>query len=150
MARICSVCTHRDVKLIDEALRNGMSQRGAATRFGVTHDALRRHAVNGHIDDYDGPAPKVKANGTPREDLESVRKLLVAKLASGAIRTDEIRELRITLETLDKLSGGDKPEVTSVYDLDGYRELEAAMFDALEPYPDARKALAGVLRERMS
>lgn len=146
----CTVCNHRDVKLINAAINNKQATRRIAASFGVGKDAVSRHTRGRHDGViWDEPGVETRDDATPRENLEAVIELLKKKLTNGTIRTDEIRELRISLQELDKLQGGDKPEVTTVRDLDGYAELEAAMFAALEPFPEARQALAAALRERL-
>ena len=40
----CTVCEHQDLAAIDELLRAGESQRGIASRFGLSKSSLNRHA----------------------------------------------------------------------------------------------------------
>jgi len=46
MPRKCTVCTHPKHEAIDRALRRGDAKRTIATRYGLSHQAVIRHARN--------------------------------------------------------------------------------------------------------
>lgn len=149
----CSVCNHKDVTLANASLAQGVSQRRVATSLGVGHDAVRRHVLNQHpgviVAGEDTAGVVIPTGASSREQLDAIITLLNKKLANNTIRVDEMRELRLTIDAIEKLGGGPAPEVTKVSDIEGYAEYEAAMMEALEPFPLARQALAKVLRERL-
>jgi hypothetical protein len=150
----CSVCNHKDVTLINDTLKR-VSQRRTSIMFGLGHDAVRRHVTNQHagivVAAQEAAGVTVPGEGaSARENLDAVVALLKKKLANATIRVDEIREFRLTLDAIDKMAGGPVPEVTRVQDIEGYAEYEADMMEALEPFPEARMALARVLRAKTS
>lgn len=44
MPRPCSICTHREVQTLDQALQAGERFAAIARRFAVSEDAVGRHA----------------------------------------------------------------------------------------------------------
>jgi hypothetical protein len=143
----CTVCQHADRALIDqEVLERKLSRRRIASLHGLQRDAVNRHAAN-HIAAPSEPV-SVSESATPRQNVEAIVAHLAAKLRSGVIRVDELRELRLAELQLDQMSGGRSPEPRTAADVEGWDAMEAAMFEVLEPWPDARRALAEALRER--
>ncbi len=55
MPRRCTICSHPDRSIIEEALRDGDSLRVLASRFDVTKDSLARHRQS-HL---------IPSNGSP-------------------------------------------------------------------------------------
>jgi len=147
----CTVCNHANATAINAALASGqMSQRRIADQFGLKHDAVRRHVINRHpgvIVASDTPAlPPLEEGASPREKLERLIAQLEAQMTGGNARVDVSRELRLAYGDLEKMSGGASPIPTSYRDLEGWAEYEAAVFAALEPFPEAQAALAAALK----
>lgn len=83
-----------------------------------------------------------------RERLVAVAAKLEAEaVLRGGMRPDIARELRLTYEALHKMDGGVSDREVRVADVQGLPELFGAMFKALEPFPDARRALGAVFAE---
>lgn len=141
----CSACNHPDVLEINRLRSEGMSIRRVGAAFGLNRNVIARHFGDRHPgtplsatspdseDDFQPPA-------TAREALERIRDELQRRVATGRARTDEIRELRMTLETLAKLGGEDVPREVTVRDVRGLSRLFSDLFQALLPYPDALEA----------
>lgn len=155
----CKVCSHQDRPEIDRQLVAGLSNSGAGEKFGMSRDSVRRHRER-HL------SPALKAVATRRETqgvvkaadraeelygkaqgiLESAEEAGQGQLALGAIK-----ELRATVELLAKLSGelDERPTVNvlNVSSSPEWLQIQSAMMQALQPYPDARVAVAGTLAD---
>jgi hypothetical protein len=131
--------------------------RPVAARFGVTRDALRRHLAAEHVDRalVKLPARKVQEAETVlarvRELVATTEDLLQGARDSGSVfqALACIRELRGLLELLGKATGELKPDgqvlVMNVQTNPEWVELRGRVLTALEPYPEARFAVAGAL-----
>lgn len=154
MPRPCSVCTHPEHAAIDAALVRGMACRELAALYRVSPDAMERHKA-AHL-----PATLLKAQDAQEaaqadDLLAQVRALQTRALAildsaeaAGDLRTalGAIREARGTLELLAKLTGDlDERPVVNVLVTPQWAATRMALLAALQPYPDARVAVAGAL-----
>lgn len=146
----CTVCNHPQATEINVAVASGQPRRVVARRFALGHDALNRHYHHGHPGVVAAPEPLRKTlpageGATPRENLEAVIAMYGAKLRAGTLRVDEARELRVASAALDEMGGGEAPVPQTWREVGGWQELEAEIFAALEPFPEARQALACAL-----
>lgn len=73
----CSICQHPDRAAIDQALANSRSKTKIAEQFGVSYDALKRHAIK-HAE------PAISAA------VQANKAALVASLTERLKRMDEI------------------------------------------------------------
>ena len=151
--RRCTVCSHDRVAAIDRALVAGRPIRGIARTFGVGEDAVGRHRA--HL-----PKTLVKARAVAEtvraEELLAEATALHAKawelLHEAEAKDDQrtaltaVREIRGCLELLAKLLGelDDLPLVTLVTAPE-WLAVRGTLLDALDPYPEARTAVAGQL-----
>jgi hypothetical protein len=155
MPRNCTVCTHPDKAEIDEALVAGVSSADIAGRYRTIGErALRRHKAN-HL-----PAKLVMAHAAEEVAqadtlLDQVRDLQSRTLAilEAAEETKQhrtalgaIREARSNLELLAKLLGklDERPQVNVLVSPE-WLELRAVIVTALEPHPEALRAVVGAL-----
>ena len=170
MARKCRICTHPQRSEIEAALlQNGASNRRISAQYGMGETSVRRHraAHMGQVTDEVAADPDVvdaktsatqavikgfnsleaihadwewcksefmhiaetaKAKGKPDvRAVEAIAKLATDKL-NAYMKYAELREDRQPLE--------ENPE---------YRQQISRLLAALEPYPEARQAAAGVL-----
>lgn len=144
----CTVCAHTDIGTINRALRTLEPRRALARRFSLGHDSLNRHFHSKHegvVDPKLVSGIPVDPGSSPREKVQAIITLLEKKVTAGNIRTDEIRELRISLSELDKMQGGDAPTSVTLQEVAGLKDFLTDMMLALEPFPEAREALAVVL-----
>lgn len=155
MARKCSICEHPRADEINAALLGGVPLRDIAGQFSVSKTALHRH--KDHV-----PAGLVKAQeaqeiakaDTLLDQVTELRDKALSILAkaeqAGDLRTalQGVREAKGCLELLAKLQG-ELQERTTVNVLINpqWLSLRAAILAALEPFPEARLALAQALRE---
>ncbi|NLF78723.1 MAG: helix-turn-helix domain-containing protein [Chloroflexi bacterium] len=158
MGRACTVCIHPERDEIDKALAAGDSLSEVERRFGVSPSAASRHARN-HLN----PAlAKMRAEvkmPAKASLLERVENLIgraetlfaaASEEGKGAQALNVLKELRALLELLGKASGELDTRPVTVVNLQAspeWLELRAAMFAALQPYPDARAAVSSRLLE---
>jgi hypothetical protein len=156
MPRSCTICEHPNREAMDEALVGGASNRSLASLYDVSEAAVRRHKAK-HL-----PAKLVMAQAAEEVAqadtlLEQVGDLQERALAildkaeeAGELRTalGAIREARGNLELLAKLLGElDERPVTNILVSAEWISVRTAMMEALDPYPQARVAVAGRLSE---
>lgn len=152
----CTVCQHPRAKLVNERLRAGRTYMAVAKEFDLHKDAIRRHADARHPGvQMPGDEPPVSQRNpervrelklgdkrSPRERLEEVIHGLERQAVGGHYRVEVARELRIAYRELDEMARGSDPRAESYRDLEGWAELEAKIYEALAPYPEALEALS--------
>ena len=154
MPRTCTICAHPEREPIDKALVDGERFRNIAERYQVNLAPLVRHRDD-HI-----PATLVKAReaveAAHADDLlaqvTDLRDRALGILGKAETADDlraalaAIREARGCLELLGKLAGElrDSPTINIVM-MAEWRTVQAAILMALEPYADARLAVASAL-----
>ncbi len=154
MPRSCTVCTHPDRTEIDEALVGGIAFPALVAEYRVSKDSLSRHKAN-HL-----PAKLVMAQAAEEVAqadtlLDQARNLQARTLAilEAAEETRQhrtalsaIREARSNLELLAKLLGElDERPVVNLSVTPEWLELRAVIVTALEPHPQALRAVVGAL-----
>lgn len=149
--RRCTVCVHPERRAIDASLVAGEPYRVIAKRHGVSHDAVNRHRLR-HL-----PAAMVQANAAAEaadaNDLltkcavleADARRIGGAAESAGDLRTAlaAVRELVRMVELLARLRGemDDRPQVSLTLSPQ-FVAAQQAVLVALEPYPEARIAVA--------
>jgi hypothetical protein len=166
----CSVCKHPARAEIDSSLVGEVENSVVAQRFGLGRESVRRHRES-HIpqalavaqkahdvaraDDLLGKVAEMEANArtalaraegiaasskdNPKTALEATRTALLA-----------LREMKGQLELLAKLRG-ELDESTKiavvVTNSPEWVNLRTKIIQALEPFPEARQAVADALKE---
>ncbi len=157
MPRRCSVCDHASRDEVDRALVAGESFRDIAGRFaGLTPASIHRHRGT-HLAAIVRKARDSEDAARAESVLDQVRSLHARTLrilaaaeaegdASTALRA--LREARGGLVLLAKLLGELDEAPTVNVSLDsGWPALRTAILSALEPYPEARGAVAQALAD---
>ncbi|MGI6308457.1 MAG: hypothetical protein ACOX1X_07690 [Dethiobacteria bacterium] len=154
--RKCTICEHAKVNEINKALLAGDSFRNIAKRYGVSTAALHRHKSN-HIPAALTQAREAKEVAQADNLLAQVQELQAKALsilrqaeAAGELRTalQGVREARSCLELLAKLQGELQQEGTVNITLaPAWVQLRTVILNALQPWPDARLALAAAVKE---
>ena len=158
MPRECSICSHDEHHAINVDLLHRVSYRNITERYSVSKAALSRHSQE-HI-----PELLLKAyEAIERDDAEDLADELVKVKADvhrlkeraeeeGDIRTAllgcdkalKALELQAKVEQLIQTA----PTVNiALVEHPDYKRLEDVLTGALEPYPAARYAVAGALKE---
>lgn len=157
MAQPCSVCTHPDATLINEALViEGASNRAITRQYGLSKDAVRRHRE--HIPQLLVKASQAMEVADADALLDKVEDLYAeakAVLEAGKGERDHrlvlmaIDRAGKQLETLAEMRGelNRQPHVNvALVHHPDYARLREAIVGALEPHPEARWAVAAALR----
>ena len=143
---ICSICSHDAASAIDATLEAGRSIRSVADTFGVGYESLKRHRKN-HL----SVAPVSQMAAVAGESEAEYLARLVADLKdmdttrfTPGQRIAHLDAVRRAVGDLAKVSPPARPQSVSFDEVDGLAELIMAIFDALEPFPEARKSLTPV------
>jgi uncharacterized protein YllA (UPF0747 family) len=151
--RTCTICTHEQRPEIDAALLNETPLRDMARRYATSKDALARH--RDHL-------PKQLVKAQEQEDvsqaIDVVKQLKAINGATLAIlkeaRADKNGELALKavdriqrqLELQAKLLGELQQEGTiNVTVSPEWLSIRAVLTQALQPYPDAARAVSKAL-----
>lgn len=154
MPRRCTVCSHPEREVIDEALVAGTALSALSAKYRVSEDAIGRLKAN-HLPTKLVMAEKAVEVAQADSLLAQVRDLqtrayviLDKAEGTGDLRTDlgAIREARGNLELLAKLLGelDERPQVNVLVSAE-WVAVRSQMMEALTPYPEARVAIAGRL-----
>lgn len=153
MPRTCTICTHPERPEIDRALLDGEAYRTIAKRYGAGPSAVLRHRE--HLPNQLVKASEAQEVAHADTLLEQVRTLQGRALSildradeAGDLRTalSAIREARGNLELLAKLLGELQQEGTvNVTVSPEWLTLRAVVIQALQPYPDAARAVSKAL-----
>jgi hypothetical protein len=162
----CTVCNHPGIVLINKAILAGQSDYKIAGAFGLNRGVVRNHRAKVHpgLEKLDPSRDQVQVGGrpavgsgdaqeplgseaAPRDRLESLIQRLESEVNGlDYLKPELARELRLAYVDLGKLSDNEPPSVIQVKDVAGLPELFAEMHEALKPWPEAREAMAAVLR----
>jgi transposase-like protein len=163
----CTVCGHREHAAIDLALSRGVSVTAIARRYKISTDSLYRHSkahlppqlraqlVAGPDLDIDLDKLKETESQSLLAHLIAIRQRLFAALDTaeefmdGGMVTRTTRQLHTNLELTAKLLGDlgiGTTNITNVLILPQYIEMRVALVNALQPYPEAKLAVAAALR----
>ena len=147
MPRTCTICTNDEAHAINVALVQRDGYRTIAHHFGVSVDALKRHAKE-HL-----PTLLVKARDAVEvaeaDDLlsrveglhERTLAILEAAEVSGELRTalSAIREARGNLELVGRITKElDERPTLNLYMSPEWLELRTSILVALDAHPGAR------------
>jgi hypothetical protein len=141
--RTCSICGHPDRASIDTAILAGGTNRGIARSFGLSDDALRRHAAR-HLELATSDAKRARDRDLFAE-IEGLLRRVTGALNRAERQEDDrvlllaVREQRATLELLGKLRGdlNEPPRVSVLLGDPQWLAIFAAIRGALTPYPGA-------------
>ena len=156
MPRRCTVCIHKKRIEIDQALVERQAFRAIARQYKVSKDALLRH----HDDHL--PAALVKAQAAAEAAQADALLAQVVDLRDKALgvlsraeaaedlraAVSAIREARGCVELLGKLAGQlNEAPIVNLILMPEWRQLQAAILDALGPHVEARLAVAAALAD---
>lgn len=154
MPRKCTVCQHPDRGDIDASILTGDAFRAIASRFGVSRQAVQRHAGE-HVPPNLARAVKARQVASADQLLADLDRLRqdAARLAQKAEDADSygaalaaIREQVRIIELLLRVAGELACATTVNIRADAaWQQLRTEILTALAPYPEARAALAEAL-----
>jgi len=152
----CAVCYSENAAQLNTNLNAGAGFQATGKLFKINRKAIAKHVRDGHpgIDGRPRPTDPAALPPEPSATPESRLRGLIERLetdmtdSTGPVRPELARELRMAYTELAKISSA-TPDAVKINDVEGLPELLKDLFLALEPFPDARAAMADVLRERM-
>lgn len=159
MAQKCTICTHPDRESVDRSILEGESNRSIAKRFGINHSAVQRHR-NQHIPQHLAQAKQAEVV-TQADSLVDDLLFLKSK-ACDLLRQAEtmedfraasalIGQARQVIETLAEVRGElQRNQIINIIHQPIWIETRAVILNALEPYPDARRAVSSALLKEIS
>ena len=150
MAQKCTVCAHAGVGKINKQIVDGVPFDTLAKANGLTVSALQRHN-KGHFPAQLAKAKKAKEAAAADSLMDRVAALnsKAEDVYSKALKADNliaaigaIRELRGITELYAKITGELQAQaVTNIVIMPEWMSLRNVILVALEPYPDARRAV---------
>ena len=142
MSRACTVCASPSAGAIDELLRSGRPAQALATEFAVGQRSMQRHA-KAHLDrTVAGSAgDNGQVNGDPLDELEDA-------LRARALAGDPVvaREYRLALSAQAAAQHAAAPTRHLATEPE-WTALRSRLVMALEPFPEARRAVVDALGE---
>lgn len=159
MPRTCTICAHAEHQAINGALLANEPYRNVSVRFGTSVAALQRHKAE-HLPDALSKAREIQETQeiALADDLyEQVKQLrdnavriLTTAEGAGDLRTAllGIREARSCIELLLEVEGRlARTPTVNIHLSPEWLEVRAVVIQALQPYPEARTAVAGALMQ---
>lgn len=154
----CSICSRPDRDEIDRRLVAGESNRSIGRRYDICEATVRRH--HAHVAETLTKAHEIAEASRAETLADQIGDLLRRGFAilDRAERGDSIqdacaamREVRGVFTLLAKVSGeiDNRPQINIIQSPE-YVRIQTAILLALEPYPDARQAVADALTEATS
>jgi|SRR5450755_120158 hypothetical protein len=134
--KVCSICQHKDIGLIDEAMRRGVSTRQLERRFAVGRASVSRHRK--HMTPANVQAPVMMAAPVMAAQIEAAETTLAAIEPSNPSAIGQVREVCRHLRSIgmDAKGKGNHGIAVQAFvaELRGH-ELEAKLSGELEQQP---------------
>lgn len=157
MGRTCTVCAHKDVDEINRLLLCSDSYRDIARQFGLSKDALARHKES-HIPDLLSKSEDIKevVNADNllaqlQEARTSALDLLDKAIEAGNTKvygppSSYLSEIRQQIKLWAELEGrlASQPQVNITLNAE-WISLRSTIIQALQPFPEARRAVIDAL-----
>lgn len=156
MPRTCTICTHPQRDAIDLALLAGESYRHIAARFDTSTASLQRHKdhLPGQLAKAHEAAEVVKADTLldRLKELNAETRAILKETREGGnhdLALKAIARVEKQLELEAKLLGELQPEgmTINVYSTPEWLSLRAVVIHALQPYPEAGRAVGRALSD---
>jgi hypothetical protein len=152
----CSICTHGERERIEQALIKGKPLRDIAGQHSVSRSALHRHKKH-HLPPKLAKAEQAQEVAQADDLLEELGKLrritwaiLGKALAANDLKTtlQAVAQAKSNLELMARLEERLRDGVTiNILAVPEWITLRTVILRSLEPYPEARLALAEALQE---
>jgi hypothetical protein len=158
----CTLCRHKRVAYVDSLVAGGArSLLSIAKECGIPYSVVRRHVASGHAVRQAAPSAPPKSppppGSSPAAELRHQLDGLNATDASAMSPSARIALFDAKRRTAEALAKSTPPPSEDDADVlaryirhPAVQRFEAEIFDALEPWPEARRALAEVVRKRLA
>jgi len=155
VSRVCTVCAHAERHAIEKLIVGGTPNRRIATHHGLSEAAVRRHAAE-HLPVALVKAQEAEDSAHALDVVKQLRHINAAALTvprdakaagDGELMLKAIDRVHKQVELQAKLLGDldDRP-VVNVLVTPEWQQVRAQILAALDPYPEARFAVAGALQ----
>ncbi len=154
MPRQCSVCAHASLHAINTALVAGGSLRDIAGQFGLSKSAVERHQAE-HLPKLLTQAKAEEGVAHALDVLQQLKTINAAALTvlrdartakDGDLALKAIDRIHRQIELQAKLLGDlDERPIVNVLLSPEWAQLRGQLVAALQPFPEARVAVAAVL-----
>lgn len=150
----CIICHRSDRERIEHDLAQGKSLREVGRAYGIDHSAVFRHKRDHTANEIAQVNRQDKERGSALARLETLydtaEKLLRKALkgdASVNAQVQVVKEVRACLELIAKMTGelNERPQTVNLMMAPEWLQVRAALFEALNPYPEALNAVAARL-----
>ena len=140
MSRVCTVCASPAAGAINELLRSGRPAQAVATEFAVGQRSMQRHA-RAHLN----RTPAIAAGHNGHVSGDPLDELVVA-LRTRALAGDPVvaREYRLALSAQAAAQHAAAPTRHLAAEPE-WIVLRSRLLVALEPFPEARRAVVDAL-----
>ena len=152
---VCTTCSAAEVRAVDAAFVQGRSAKSIALQYGLSYDSVKRHRLKGHVQGMPEPVPGHLPEA-PLPAVSATEKLLaliteleakeVKDLGASTYVTLVQAKLR-AYSDLAKLMGPDAPQEFDPSTDPEWIEMRELMWETLRPFPEARAALATVVKK---
>lgn len=156
MAMKCTICTHPERDAIEKAILAGQSNRSIAAQYKISQTAVQRHKDN-HLPEHLAKATAAE-QVTKADDLISDLQYLRDKAIMFLDKAEQSDDMRAAaplisaavkvIETLAEVRGElNRQAVINVTLSPVWVETRTVILTALQPYPEARQAVALALED---
>lgn len=156
MGQKCTVCAHPEVAEINKALLSGQSNLSVASKYNLSVTSVRRHKA-AHLPEHLAKAQaaeQVTKADDLISDLQYLRQVAVDFLEQAKAEQDMraaaplISSAVKVIETLAEVRGElNRQAVINVTMSPVWVETRTVILTALQPYPEARRAVTLALEE---
>lgn len=141
MSTPCSVCIHPERRSIDAALREGKSARSVGRQHDLGYNAVNRHRANHLLQAIDESTTDIDL----ADVADPLSELILALRRRALAGSDAAaREYRLALLAQVDARRAIEPKRNLIDDPE-FIEIANKIIAALEPYPEARRAVVAVL-----
>lgn len=162
MTRTCTVCNHKDIEEINRRLINKEAYRDIAGQYKLSKSAVERHFNGNPLKNEPGHIAELLSKSNDIKEIVNADSLLL-KLQEEAVFVREMRDsakeggdIELALKAVDralkcielyaKVQGliHDHPTVNITLNAE-WIGLRTTIITALDPFPDARRAVIDAL-----
>lgn len=125
MPRVCTICTHPRRVGIEAALVTGTSYRVIVRQFGVSHDAIQRHALD-HV------RQRIAAHQDARDEAQALNVVKQLRTINGAALTilkdaHETGDHDLALKAIDRVQRQIELQAKLLGDLDDRAQVTVSV-----------------------
>lgn len=147
MPKKCTICFHEDRAQIEHDMREGMSMRAIAAKYGFSTSPVLTHKRHlGELLPVTQKLATMADTDTLCDEIDTLKQRAYGILNKAekaqhlSVSIAAIREIRSILELLGKISGDVRTRSVSIHLNPQWISIRGAVVQALRPFPDAMDA----------